>query len=46
LRLPRIGRDIDRPEDLHAFMQARDARHTRMWRELCEKDEYSGLIAS
>jgi len=34
LRLPRIGRDIDRPEDLEAFMKAATASHTEVWRTM------------
>lgn len=31
LRLPRLGHDIDRPEDLDAFMQSPAAARTQVW---------------
>ncbi len=38
LKLARLSQDIDRPEDLQAFLASEDARGTRVWRALREQD--------
>lgn len=45
LRLARMGRDIDRPEDLEGFMKSAAAAATEAWRAVCGKDEFSGVPA-
>lgn len=37
LKLARLSQDIDRPEDLQAFLASDDARGTRVWRALREQ---------
>lgn len=45
LQLERLSRDIDRPEDLQAFLDSDDARGTRVWQALREQAVPAGDLA-
>jgi 2-phospho-L-lactate guanylyltransferase len=45
LSLARLSRDIDRPEDLQAFLASDEARGTRVWQALRERSALPGDMA-